>query len=213
MFSTFIILARDLIDSSDVDSIPPPPCNKDEVSDSEKKIYPTLIENTLNAMIGDINLFLSEEEVDDDSNNEELSYNNIQHQEDQTKQSNELLTQAELDIMIAETSHRHKNLGVELVLTMMHYGALHLGIKRYFVKIDEKNQSSLRLFKEKLGYVEHAYVACFNQFELEVKCETSRQMIELIERKWKNRGLSEKTEKNATSSRLYDVYNCPLDSS
>ena len=212
MFSTFIILARDLIDSSDVDSIPPPPCNKDEVSDSEKKIYPTLIENTLNAMIGDINLFLSEEEVDDNCNNDDLSNTDIQQQE-QTKQSNELLTQAELDIMIAETSHRHKNLGVELVLTMMHYGALHLGIKRFFVKIDEKNQSSLRLFKEKLGYVEHAYVACFNQFELEVKCETSRQMIELIERKWKNRGLSEKTEKNATSSRLYDVYNCPLDSS
>jgi len=211
--STFIILARDLIDSSDIDSIPPPPCNKDEVSDSEKKIYPTLIENTLNAMIGDINLFLSEEEVDDDSNNEELSYNNIQHQEDQTKQSNELLTQAELDIMIAETSHRHKNLGVELVLTMMHYGALHLGIKRYFVKIDEKNQSSLRLFKEKLGYVEYAYVECFSQYELELKCETSRQMIELIERRWKDKDAVEKKEENTTSHRLYDVYNCPLDSS
>jgi len=211
VFSTFIILARDLIDSSDVDSIQPPPCNKDEVSDNEKKIYPTLIENTLNAMIGDINLFLSEEEVDDDSNNDDLSNTDIQQQE-QTDQSNELLTQAELDIMIAEPSHRHKNLGVELVLTMMHYGASHLGIKRYFVKIDEKNQSSLRLFKEKLGYVEYAYVACFNQYELEVRCETSRQMIELIERRWKE-SVKGQVEENATSSRLYDVYNCPLDSS
>jgi len=195
-----------LIDSSDVDNIPPPPCNKDEVSDNEKKMYPTLIENTLNAMIGDINLFLSEEEVDDDSDNDQLSNTSIQQQE-QTKQSNELLTQAELDIMIAEPSYRHKNLGVELVLTMMHYGASHLGIKRYFVKIDEKNQSSLRLFKEKLGYVEYAYVECFSQHELEVTCETSSQMIEWIERRWKNRDLP------ATSHRLYDVYNCPLNSS
>ena len=207
--STFIILARDLIDSSDIDSIPPPPY-KDEVSNSEKKMYPTLIENTLNAMIGDINLFLSEEEVDNDSDNDEVS-NNIQQQE-KTEQSNELLTQAELDIMIAETSHRHKNLGVELVLTMMHYGALHLGIKRYFVKIDEKNQSSLRLFKEKLEYVEYAYVECFSQHELEVKCETSRQMIEWVERRWKE-SVKGKVEENATSHRLYDVYKCPLDSS
>ena len=210
--STFIILARDLIDSSDIVNIPPPPY-KDEVSDTEKKIYPTLLENTLNAMIGDINLFLSEEEVDDGSNNDDLlSSTNIQQRE-QTKQSNELLTQAELDIMIAETSHRHKNLGVELVLTMMHYGASHLGIKRYFVKIDEKNQSSLRLFKEKLGYVEYAYVECFSQHELEVKCESSRDMVEWIERRWKDRDIAGKTEENATSSRLYDVYNCPLDSS
>jgi RimJ/RimL family protein N-acetyltransferase len=213
-FSTFIILARDLIDSSDLGSIPPPPCNKDEVSDNEKKIliYPTLIENTLNAMIGDINLFLSEEEVDDDSNNNDLSNTDIQQQE-QTDQSNELLTQAELDIMIAETSHRHKNLGVELVLTMMHYGASHLGIKRFFVKIDEKNQSSLRLFKEKLGYVEYAYVACFNQYELEVRCKSSSQMVELIERRWKDRDLSGKTEENIASDRLYDVFKCPLESS
>ena len=211
--STFIILARDLIGSSDVDNISPPPPYKDEVSDSEKKIYPTLIENTLNAMIGDINLFLSEEEVDDDSNNEELSYTNIQ-QRKQTEQSNELLTQAELDIMIAEPSHRHKNLGVELVLTMMHYGASHLGIKRFFVKIDEKNQSSLKLFKEKLGYVEYAYVKCFSQHELEVKCKSSSEMVELIERRWKGKGVAGKEEENTTSyNRLYDVYNCPLDSS
>ena len=214
MLSTFIVLARDLMDSSDVDNIPPPPCNKDEVSDNEKNIYPTLIENTLNAMIGDINLFLSEEAVDGDSNNDndQLSNNDIQQQE-QSDQSNELLTQAELDIMIAETSHRHKNLGVELVLTMMHYGASHLGIKRYFVKINEKNQSSLRLFKEKLGYVEYAYVACFSQHELEVRCETSRQMIEWVERRWKDRDAAGKEEKNVTFFRLYDVYKCPLESS
>ena len=70
------------------------------------------------------------------------------------------------------------------------------------------------MFKEKLGYVEYAYVACFNQYELEVRCKSSSQMVQWIERKWKDKDVAGNEKEIATSyNRLYDVYNCPLNSS
>ena len=146
------------IDDDVVVDIPPPPslCDsaKEEVEDTElndcnannKPSYPQLIETTLDSMIGDLNLFLSEEEEEEEEKEEEeeedvdedeLADNHVRQQTVQsTTTANQLtahintpqLSQAELDIMIAKPSHRHKNLGTELVLSIMHYGALSISV-------------------------------------------------------------------------------------
>mmetsp|Transcript_21744 Transcript_21744/g.45924 ORF Transcript_21744/g.45924 Transcript_21744/m.45924 type:complete len:286 (-) Transcript_21744:1788-2645(-) len=219
---TFIILARDLVPSGNSSDIPPPPaesriCN----DDNENEYYPNLIEQTLDAMIGDINLFLSEEESEesDDENN------SIEQATDRG------LTQAELDIMIAAASHRHKDLGTELALMMMHYGAKHLRLRRFFAKIKDTNHSSLKLFKEKLGYVQCAYAECFGEYELECKCDTPEEMVDWIERRWqwwcqKKNGtasIATNVEESCSGDEggghvdespfgMYEVYKCPLNS-
>ena len=234
------------IDDDVVVDIPPSPslCDsaKEEVEHTElndcnanKSSYPRLIETTLDSMIGDINLFLSEEEEEEeDVDEDELADNHVRQQTVQsTTTANQLtahintpqLSQAEIDIMIAKPSHRHKNLGTELVLSIMHYGALYLGIKRYFVKINEKNTSSLRLFRDKLEFEECAYVKCFGEYELECKFDTSNDMIQWVEKKWhyhwKNHRRNaegtkdeeeEESDQSSTPRRLYDVYKCPLES-
>ena len=201
---TFIILARDLLNRSDdeAEDIPPRPLSDESHQDSQS--YPTLVEDTLHAMIGDINLFLSEEDEDEADG---LRHVNIQ--EDVGSKSKVILSQAELDLMIAKKSHRHKGLGVELALTMMRYGASALGIRRFFVKIKDTNDSSLRLFRDKLGFKQCAYAECFGEYELECKCESALDMVRQIEDKWRlicvDRGVV-----SEGSSCLYHAYKCPL---
>jgi len=237
---TFILLARVLCSSQpgegeeekNHDIIPPPP-TESEMSE-ENKPYPQLVEQTLDAMIGDINLFLSEEELED-SDDDERQYNEqLASQSTTTTTTPENLTQGELDLMIAAASHRHKNLGAELALMMMHYGAKHLQLRRFFVKIKDTNHSSLKLFKEKLGFVQCAYAECFGEYELECKCENSELMMEWVERRY-GKLLCAKKKKSVMVGndadgegcdddydddqcsrrpcRMYDVYKCPLDSS
>ena len=215
---TFIILARDLLSHDEVDGngerieIPPIPSEHVE-KDSKEESYPKLVEQTLQAMIGDINLFLSEE--DDYNSDDEENFNQQQMLLTKTQTPAEL-TQAELDIMIAVESHRHKNLGTELALMMMYYGASALKLRRFYVKIKDTNQSSIKLFKEKLGFVECAYAECFGEYEFEMKCETSEEMSELIEQKWQSLVMMKKQSTSATdgtadrNGAIYDVYECPV---
>lgn len=213
---TFIILARDLL-PDEVDGngekieIPLIPSAHIEKDDKEES-YPKLIEQTLHGMIGDINLFLSEE--DDYNSDDEANF----HQQQMllsTPQTPAELTQAELDIMIAVESHRHKNLGTELALMMMYYGASALKLRRFYVKIKDTNNSSIKLFKEKLGFVECAYAECFGEYEFEMKCETSDEMAELIEQKWQSLVMKKQSTSatDGTADRngaIYDVYECPV---
>ena len=215
---TFIILARDLISDKVVDIPPIPTVVHSEVErgDKQQESDENLIEETLDAMIGDINLFLSEE--DDYNSDDEENFHKQQQQllhPEQCTPAVEEFTQAELDIMIAAKSHRHKNLGVELALMMMHYGASSLKLKRFYVKIKDTNHSSIKLFKEKLDFQECAYVECFGEYEFECKCENSEEMVTLIEEKWQSlvenaqfsSGVDETSSKNC---RIYEVYNCPV---
>ena len=201
---TFIILARDLLQGQGSPDFPRCPC--DNGSSNERSSFPKLIEQTLHCMIGDINLFLSEEEEEEEELDEEESFRrqqNLQNGTQQVETKPPELTQAELDLMIAESSHRNKKLGSELALMMMHYGASQLNIRRFFVKIKDTNNSSLRLFKEKLGFVECAYAECFGEYELEVKMQSSQEMVDWSEAKW-----SERSEGQAR--KLYDVHDVPL---
>lgn len=235
---TFILLARDLCcsqpgEEKNNDIIPPPPPTESEMSE-KKKPYPQLVEQTLDAMIGDINLFLSEEELEESEDDQQQRIEQLASQSTTTTPEN--LTQGELDLMIAAASHRHKNLGTELALTMMHYGAKHLQLRRFFVKIKDTNHSSLKLFKEKLGFVQCAYAECFGEYELECKCETSELMMEWVERRYYGQQLLWAKKKKSVMvgddadgegcdddndddqcsrrpCRMYDVYKCPLDSS
>ena len=54
---------------------------------------------------------------------------------------------------------------------MMHYRA--------------SNDSSLRLFRDKLGFEQCTYAECFGKYELECKCESALDMDRQIEDKWK----------------------------
>ena len=215
---TFIILARDLINYSDESSemIPPPPLTETMIGDGETQTttYPQLVEQTLDAMIGDVNLFLSEEEEEYNSDDEQL---NQQQQYTDQSATTELLSQAELDLMIAAKSHQNKKMGTELALMMMHYGAKHLKIRRFFVKINEDNHASLKLFKEKIGFVQCDYAECFQQYELECKCESSEEMVEWIEKRWEwwcqQQEGGDANEDKECGFRLCCVYSCPLGAS
>lgn len=242
----------------DIEFIPPPPRliekNEDDgIITGTKKSYLSLTEMTTHAMIGDINLFLSEEESEYDSDGEIQHHHQIhhnfhnsqspQHPGDQNRNllqicnddnnsrdgnsnatSKPKLTQAELDIMIAKPSHRHKNLGTELCLQIMHYGASFLQIRRYFVKIHESNTSSLKLFRDKLGFVQCAYAECFGELELEVKCESAEEMVNWVERRWERWcderrrsergngvvGANDVVKDDTDFGRIYEIYPCPL---
>jgi RimJ/RimL family protein N-acetyltransferase len=131
------------------------------------------VQDNMHAMAGDVNLFLSDEdeETDDDGSD----------QEKEPSPTEDMIPrrQAEVDIMIAETAYRRNGLGKEATCLMMMYGATHLDIRRFFCKIKEDNTSSLTLFR-KLGFQQCAYAECFQEIELEMKRDSSNEMVKAI---------------------------------
>jgi RimJ/RimL family protein N-acetyltransferase len=157
---TFIVLAKEACSENDV-----------TVAENEK-----FVKDNLHAMTGDVNLFLSDEdeETDDDGSDQEKEQPSRHNAEDIIPRR-----QAEVDIMIVETAYRRNGLGTEAVCLMMMYGATHLNITRFFCKIHEDNTASLTLFR-KLGFQQCAYAACFQEIELEIKRESSDEMVKAI---------------------------------
>lgn len=137
----------------------------------DKYLPPTFITSTLHSMIGDVNLFLSE--VDDSEDEDDENKNNAIC-------TNVKRKQAELDIMIAEPDQRGKGIGKEAVCLMMLYGAQHLNISRFFVKIKEENQASHNLFEKSLHFQECNYVECFQEFELELVFDSANDAVDGI---------------------------------
>jgi RimJ/RimL family protein N-acetyltransferase len=151
---TFIVLSKEA-------------CLKNDVLVAENDAF---VQDNLHAMAGDVNLFLSDEdeETDDDQEKEPTPTEYMIPRR-----------QAEVDIMIAETAYRGNGLGKEAVCLMMMYGATHLKIRRFFCKIKEDNTASLTLFR-KLGFQQCAYAECFQEIELEMKRDTSDDMVKTI---------------------------------
>jgi RimJ/RimL family protein N-acetyltransferase len=118
----------------------------------------------LHAMVGDVNLFLSQDEEENDR--DEGTHDKRQQQ-------------AELDIMIAEKAYQRQGIGREASCLMMIYGAKYLGIRRYFCKINEDNTGSRALF-ERLGFHQCHYAECFRQVELEQKRSTPQEIEQAI---------------------------------
>ena len=88
----------------------------------------------LTAMVGDANLFLSEEERGT----------------------------AEAEIMIADSSCRGLGLGWEAMLLMLRYGTEKLGLSKFVAKIKEDNQPSLKMFS-KIGFIEQSRSEVFKE--------------------------------------------------
>eukprot|EP00934_Nitzschia_sp_Nitz4_P006167 Nitzschia sp. Nitz4//scaffold3_size479765//203314//204095//NITZ4_000085-RA/size479765-augustus-gene-1.596-mRNA-1//-1//CDS//3329550713//6157//frame0 len=118
------------------------------------------VQENLPHMIGDVNLFLSE--IDEDEEDEPNLNSTTVAPTDQPPR-----IQAEVDIMIAEKSFQHGGLGKTATCAMMLYGAQNLQIQRFFCKINDGNEGSIRLFKS-LGFVQCDYAACFKQYEFEL---------------------------------------------
>ena len=130
------------------------------------------VTENLEAMLGDVNLFLSEIEDDDETEAQVVqstvgeAKEESQTSNDETKKAPEV--QAEIDIMIAEKDFQGKGMGKAATCMMLLYGATSLKVKRFFCKINEDNEASLKLFKS-IGFVQCDYAACFKQVELELK--------------------------------------------
>lgn len=154
---TFIVLSREDCDLT----------NDKQGEDSE------FVARNVNAMVGDVNLFLS---VEDDTDNEA----ELPEAKDSNKQGGFRHRQAEIDIMIAEQDYQKRGMGREASCLMMLYGAKILGIRRLFCKINEDNHASLGLF-EKLGFKQCDYAECFRQVELELKRRSQEELARTIE--------------------------------
>ena len=55
---------------------------------------------------------------------------------------------AEMEVMIAEPRCRRQGFAQEAVILMMAYGVTHLGIHRFFAKINKANDVSIALFRK-----------------------------------------------------------------
>jgi RimJ/RimL family protein N-acetyltransferase len=180
---TFILLARDLLRSGQVEALDRVMMQQwmqttsltnsidEKLIDSQSQL--DFIQNTLHAMVGDVNLFLSdeEEEEDDDEEREEGTANDV-HAATERK-----YLQAELDIMIGEKEFRSKGVGREACILMMLFGVENFPIRRYFCKIKEDNTASLSLFQNKLGFVQCSYAECFREVELELRKENESDLM------------------------------------
>jgi RimJ/RimL family protein N-acetyltransferase len=160
---TFIVLAREAL-------------SQGLMPEDDKDVSERFVERNLSAMAGDVNLFLSDEEDEIDENAEDEAQPKA---EGTTTEDSTLRKQAELDIMIAENGYRSKGLGEEAACMMMMYGAKHLDILRFFCKIKEDNHASIGLFR-KLGFQQCGYAACFKEIELELRRESSAEMVETL---------------------------------
>ena len=162
---TFIILGKSLCRGEILEA-------KREIFQHDPNFVEVACSTNIAAMIGDINLFLSDEEMANESEIEENPRSIIAPTSFQK--------QAELDVMIAEESFRGKGIGKEAVCMMMIYGAQTLGIRRYFVKIKDKNVLSRHLFETSLGFKECNYVECFCEVELELKKDSTLELIQML---------------------------------
>lgn len=113
-------------------------------------------ENEINSMIGDVNLF----------------FNNVDNK-----------SEAELEVMIAETSYRGQGLGKEAVVVMMFYGYTCLNVSVFSVKIGFSNAASIKLFT-KLGFTEVSKSDVFQEVTLGLECssnEFQKNIVQIVE--------------------------------
>eukprot|EP00051_Salpingoeca_urceolata_P006524 m.86190 g.86190 ORF g.86190 m.86190 type:complete len:279 (+) comp14867_c0_seq2:145-981(+) len=77
---------------------------------------------------------------------------------------------AEVEVMVAEPTCRRRGFGRESVALILHYAWMHLGMRRFVVKIGMANAPSLSLF-EQLGFAKVSESAAFREVTLECSAE------------------------------------------
>jgi RimJ/RimL family protein N-acetyltransferase len=131
------------------------------------------VERNVNAMVGDINIFLSRIE----------DFDEVTCEQSISMPSSGRGNRGELNLMIAEPSAQRKGFGAEACQLMMFYSMQFLGIHKFFVKISESNLPSRVMFERKLKFKLCNYVECFQEYEFEFVC-TESKVTELF-RDWK----------------------------
>ena len=137
---TFILLSKELCEKYLI------PTTDDKIENevcNEPPLGADFIKNTLDAMIGDVNLFLSKEDNEESESVTDGDQNDMENHCDRRIE----MKQAELDLMVAEENFRGKGIGKEAACMMMIYGAEKLGVRKFTVKIKEDNTASRHLFE------------------------------------------------------------------
>ncbi|KAI5476134.1 acyl-CoA N-acyltransferase [Pseudohyphozyma bogoriensis] len=113
-----------------------------------------LAKHDLSTMIGDVNIFLSQE---DESDDEETS----------DAPTKEAKSRAEVELMIAALDARRQGFGGDAIRTFLSYASQELKLKpdSFFAKIGMGNDASLRLF-ERLGFKEGKRIEVFQEVEM-----------------------------------------------
>jgi RimJ/RimL family protein N-acetyltransferase len=165
---TFIVLTREKVDGRLLEQL----IAADDGSNNEGAGALFFIEATTHAMIGDVNLFLSDDYEDSDSDSSAAL--NVAQQQPTQKQ-------AEIDIMVADPDYRRQGIGREATVLMMWYCATRLpvGLRRVFCKINESNSGSLALFNG-MGFSQCAFAECFRECELELRRNTNDELIKVL---------------------------------
>ena len=178
---TFIVLDKTKCDLS----LDPQHADNKKDHDDEEDI--DFVQRNVSAMVGDVNLFLSEEDGDDhdhgegDDNDDQRHCAKQQNGMDNNNNNNENVQrprpklQAEVDIMIAEEGARGKGIGKEATCLMIQYATDCLGIYRFFAKINARNTASRKLFRDCLGFSQGDYVECFDQYEYQLQRQQQRR--------------------------------------
>lgn len=152
---TFIVLSQ-----KEVRSVIPESC-------AEGTVLPTnFVASTVGCMAGDVNLFLSEYEPDDEDDVSSDALDSSKNNADAPEQGKRVYRQAEIDIMIAAPHHQRSGMGREAVRLMLQYATTQLSIDRFFCRINASNTASLRLFRSE-SFTDCGYAACFDQYTLE----------------------------------------------
>lgn len=146
-----------------------------QCAESEEALF--RVNENLDWMVGDANLFLSEMDEDEDEGSDDDNGIDAATQQPASPPT-EPRIQAEIDIMIAEKDCRGKGLGRAATCAMALYGITELNIQRIFCKINEDNAASLNLFKS-IGFEQCDYAACFKQVELELR-KSTEEMQEIF---------------------------------
>ena len=96
---------------------------------------------------------------------------------------------AEIEVMVAEKASRRKGIGHEAVLLMLRYGIERLAVRKFTAKILQHNAASVRMFTERLGFVEVGRSEVFKELHFElVVDERVRRRIEAATAGWAVRG-------------------------
>jgi len=123
---------------------------KEWYDDRNKYIFIILDRSLEDAMAGDINLFIQNEEEQD-------------------------LQIGELNIMIAEDKSRRKGIATETLQLILEFARKHFELRQFIAKIQHDNESSIKLFK-KVGFVETDYVETFKEYTFSLILEDEEDL-------------------------------------
>lgn len=119
----------------------------------------------LAGMCGDVNLFLLEDDDDEGGGSGNGSGSGGGGGNDGNAPGSRGWL-AEVMVMVADPASRRRGLAREAVALLMEYGRQHLGVREYVAKVADDNAPSLRLFQDRLQFVEVKRVAAFGEVHL-----------------------------------------------